>query len=240
MDGDISDYICSECVPSTVHDEPFMLRKPGDMKITHLDAWLTLLRDRQEKYLRREVDHIFRFVCTKAKPVLKPAVYDPDFMKAYALEHGPMYEANSSQLITPTVNPVNPVDAPQASHETNVDAPAVERRRPSSNEALSGTRSGSHAVPSETRSSDSDEVPFESNNVGSPDYEEEDQQVDDYLAFEGDGTGGSELSPVHGALNEEDSSCVHDVEVGEIVCWKTQLTNQFDRFHPVTRSRTTV
>ena len=221
IDGDISDYICSECVPSTVHDEPFVLRKPGDMKITHLDAWLTLLRDRQEKYLRREVDHIFRFVCTKARPVLKPAVYDPDFMKAYALEHGPMYEANSSQAITQTVtvNPANPANESQASHETDVDGPPAENRLPSSNEVLSGTRSlDSHEVPSETRSSDSDEVPLESNHVGSTDYEEDDQQVDDYLAFEGDGTGRSELSPIHGALNEEDGSCIHDIEVGEVVC----------------------
>lgn len=226
MDRPIADYIYPDHVPKIVGDEPFVLRKPGDMKVAHLDAWLNLLKDRQEKYLRREVDQIFRFVCTKAEPIPKPAVYDPDFMKAYALEHGPMYEPSSSQSAAPAPNPVNLVDESQASREVHANVSLAETGPPSQN----GTSSSSSEAPSETRSSNSNESPFEDNGVGSLGYEEEDQQVDDYLTFEGDGTGDNGerepgLSVISAAQNGEDGRHVHDAEVGEIVLLGTSSAN---------------
>lgn len=94
IDGNLSDYISSVYRPSMVQDEPFAFRKPGEIKVAHLDAWLRLLQDRQDRFLRRELDDIFRFAFVKAGPVPKPGIYNPQFMKSYALEHGPIYSGS--------------------------------------------------------------------------------------------------------------------------------------------------
>ena len=240
IDGDISDYICSDHVPKTVHDELFVLRKPGDMKVAHLDAWLSLLKDRQEKYLRREVDEILRFTCTKAEPILKPAIYDPDFMRAYALEHGPMYEPRPAP---PTVNLVNSASESQGSHEANADglsaqtAPTIldsapaETRRPNLSE-----------VPPETGPSNSNPVSFAHDDIGSSDYEE-DQQVDDYLVLEygtGDSREHESEQPGIGETQNRECGRAHGAEVGEIVLLAPGVANQFDRRILVSQDRTTI
>ena len=247
IDGNISDYICSDHIPKMVHDEPFALRKPGDMKIAHLDAWLNLLRDRQEKYLRREVDEIFRFACTKAGPIPKPAIYDTDFMKAYALEHGPMYELSPSQSAPPTVNLVNPVNELPGRHEANVGNLSAEARPPILDETPPDTRqpsSGSNKVPSETASSNSNPTPSVINDTESPDYGEDDQQVDNYLLFECDDTGdSSERESRRSGVDETQSSGggrIHDAEVGATVFAGTVHANQCIRYRLVSRVRTTI
>ena len=94
IDGNLSEYITAEYRPVMVQDEQFVFRKPGEIKVAHLDAWLRLLQDRQDRFLRRELDDIFRFAFVKAGPVPKPGVYNPQFMKSYALEHGPIYSGS--------------------------------------------------------------------------------------------------------------------------------------------------
>ena len=239
MDGNISDYICSDHVPKTVHDEPFVLRKPGDMKVVHLDAWLNLLRDRQEKYLRREVDQILRFVCTKAEPILKPAIYDPDFMRAYALEHGPMYETGS---VPPTINPVNSVNESQGSREANADDPPAEATPTTLDSIPAETRrTNSSEAPSVTRPSNSNPAPFVGNDIGSSD-DEEDQQVDDYLVFEdGPGDSGERESGQAriGETQNREGGRIHGAEVRETVLLaRAHVANQSDRCRLMSREGT--
>lgn len=95
MEGDISDYISVDYRPDTVQGEPFAFRKPGEIKVAHLDAWLSLIQHRQNRYLCREVDDIFRFSFVRAGSIPKAAIYEPRFMKSYALEHGPIYKPNT-------------------------------------------------------------------------------------------------------------------------------------------------
>ena len=231
MDGNISDYICSDHVPKTAHDEPFALRKPGDMKVAHLDAWLNLLKERQEKYLRREVDQILRFVCTKAEPIPKPAIYDPDFMRAYALEHGPMYEPSPLQSATPTVNLVNSANELQGRHEANVGDSSAGTRPSISDTAPPEARQrnpGSDEAPSETGPTNSNPAQPVNNDAGISDYEEEDQQVDNYLTFEGDETDDcGELESRRSGVNETQNGGdgrIDDVEVGETIFASTVLS----------------
>ena len=106
MESNISDYISVDYRPVTVHGEPFAFRKPGEIKVAHLDAWLNLIQHRQDKYLRREVDDIFRFSFTRAGSVPKAAIYEPHFMKSYALEHGPIYKPIAPAPINPTAEMV--------------------------------------------------------------------------------------------------------------------------------------
>ena len=90
IDGNLSDYITAEYRPVMVQDEQFVFRKPGEIKVAHLDAWLSLIQHRQNRYLCREVDDIFRFSFVRAGSIPKAAIYEPRFMKSYALEHGPI------------------------------------------------------------------------------------------------------------------------------------------------------
>ena len=92
IDGNLSDYITAEYRPVMVQDEQFVFRKPGEIKVAHLDAWLHLLQQRQDRFLRRELDDIFRFAAVKGGLIPKPALYGSQFMKSYALEHGPIYK----------------------------------------------------------------------------------------------------------------------------------------------------
>ena len=106
MEGDISDYISVDYRPDTVHDEPFTFRKPGEIKVAHLDAWLSLIQHRQNQYLRREADDIFRFSFVRAGSIPKAAIYEPRFMKSYALEHGPIYKPTLPSQINLTTGAV--------------------------------------------------------------------------------------------------------------------------------------
>ena len=113
IDGDLSDYISTDYRPEMVHDDVFQFRKPGEIKVAHLDAWLTLIQARQEQFLRRETDQIFRFSSIKGEgPVPKPALYNTDFMRNYALEHGPMYSLTPSQLANMPAEPVGGEQSP--------------------------------------------------------------------------------------------------------------------------------
>ena len=116
MDGDISDYISVDYRPVTVHDEPFAFRKPGEIKVAHLDAWLSLIQQRQNKYLRRETDDIFRFSFVRAGPIPKAAIYEPRFMKTYALEHGPIYKPIIPSPSNPTIATIGSSSAQDRVH----------------------------------------------------------------------------------------------------------------------------
>ena len=101
IDGNLSDYISCEYRPEMVHGDLFQFRKPGEIKVAHLDTWLSLIQGRQDRFLRREVDQIFRFASIKGEgPVPKPALYNPEFMRNYALEHGPLYSLTPSQSVS--------------------------------------------------------------------------------------------------------------------------------------------
>ena len=117
IDGNISDYITADYLPGMVQDEVFLFRKPGDIKVAHLDAWLNLLQARQERFLRREVDQIFRYARILVEgAILKPTRYNQDFMKNYALEHGPLYSPTATHTTSQPGNTVSDaVDGTQVS-----------------------------------------------------------------------------------------------------------------------------
>ena len=82
-----------------MQEELFQFHKPGEMKVTHLNAWLNLIQSRQDQFLRHEVDHIFHFASINAEGLVsKPAQYDADFIRKYALEHGPKYRPLPSHV----------------------------------------------------------------------------------------------------------------------------------------------
>ena len=134
IDGNICDYITADYLPGMVQDEVFLFRKPGEIKVAHLDAWLNLLQARQERFLRREVDQIFRYARISVEgTILKPARYNQDFMKSYALEHGPLYNPAASHTTSQPTNTVSDaVDGTQMS--------ASQQRPPQVSEEESGIR----------------------------------------------------------------------------------------------------
>ena len=110
IDGNLSDYISTDYRPEMVHGDVFQFRKPGEIKVAHLDAWLSLIQGRQERFLRREIDQIFRFASVGGEePVPRSALYNTDFMRNYALEHGPLYSLTPSQVANTAAEPANEV-----------------------------------------------------------------------------------------------------------------------------------
>ena len=147
IDGNLSDYIAPVYRPSTVQGEPFAFRKPGEIKVAHLDAWLHLLQDRQDRFLRRELDDIFRFAFVKAGPVPKPGIYNLQFMKSYALEHGPIYSSSmsSSACLTGSLSNDLQTGVTAISNETGVSI--GERVTPSSGHNVVSGESESTRTP---------------------------------------------------------------------------------------------
>ncbi|KAK7676097.1 hypothetical protein QCA50_020937 [Cerrena zonata] len=100
IEGVLENYIEPQYYPDEVQGEPFMFNKPHDMRIEHFHKFFNLIQDNQEKFLRREVDCIFRLKAAKVKPTIVKAVYEEKFMKEYALEHGTFYQPPLPSLPT--------------------------------------------------------------------------------------------------------------------------------------------
>lgn len=196
-----------------VQGELFAFRKPGEIKVAHLDAWLHLIQDRQDRFLRRELDDIFRFAFVKAGPVPKPGIYDLRFMKSYALEHGPIYSGSmpSSGSLAGTLSGNLQTGVTAISNETGVSV--GEHVTSSSSHDVSSGESESTRVPGlggqqacQTGDSETavDQTRIEDSRLSETPLDDDDAQlVDQYLGNNGDDHDGDTIQQVQSVVPQK-------------------------------------